>query len=149
MSAKPGLMPAAEDRHAALLARGDEPVAAVAEGVAGDERGGADHVDAGLEDPHHLVDVRPLRVVDDAVGPQREQRVDVVGGGRRPTGSMPQSSPTSRPDLVGAPGEAPDQLEAGVGGDGDHRPATDVAGRPLHDPERDGGMGGAHGPERR
>ena len=39
-----------------------------AEAAAVDERGGADDVDAGLEDADQLVDVLPHRVVDDAVG---------------------------------------------------------------------------------
>ncbi len=45
--------------------------------------GGGHDVHARRQDAHQLVDVDPHRVVDDAVGLQREQRVDVVGGGRR------------------------------------------------------------------
>ena len=94
-----GVDAAPEDRHAAALARGDQPVATLAERVTGDECGGAHHVDAGLEDADHLVDVGPLRVVDDAVG----SRARTTRRRRRwrctPSGSMPQSSPTSRPTL--------------------------------------------------
>ena len=107
-------------------------VAPLAERVAGDERRGRHDVDPGLEDPHHVVDVGPLRVVDDAVGLQREQRVDVVGGEDPERFDAAQLADVT-PDLVGTPGVAPDQLEAGVGGDGDDRPPPDVAGRPLDD----------------
>ena len=73
--------PGAEHRRAAALARLDDPVAAGAQVVSGDERRGGHDVDARRQDAHQLVDVEPHRVVDDAVGLQRQQRVDVVGGG--------------------------------------------------------------------
>ena len=76
-----GVDAGAEHRRAAALARVDDAIAIGAEAAAVDERGRADDVDARFEDAHELVDVRPHRVVDDAVGLQREQRVDVVGGG--------------------------------------------------------------------
>ena len=46
--------------------------------VPGDERR---RRDAGFQDAHQFVDVDPHRVVDDDVRLQRQQRVDVVGGG--------------------------------------------------------------------
>ena len=71
----------------------------------------ADDVDAGREDAHQLVDVEPHRVVDDAVGPQREQRVDVVGG-RDADGLDADELADVLADLVGRPGVATHQLEA-------------------------------------
>jgi hypothetical protein len=47
----------------------------------GDERRRGHHVDAGRQDADQLVDVDPHRVVDNAIRLQREQGVDVVGGG--------------------------------------------------------------------
>ncbi len=138
---EPRVDAAPEDRRAPVLARVDDAGAPVAERVAGDERRGAHDVDARLEDPHHLVDVGPLRVVDDAVGPQREQRVDVVGG-EDPERFDPAQLADVAPDLVGPPGVATDELQAGVGRDGDDRPSADVARRPLDDAER-WGVGGA------
>ena len=95
-------MPLPKTEHAAALARRDDAVATVAERVAGDERGGRHDVDARLEDAHHLVDVGPLGVVDDAVGLEREQRVDVVGG-EDPERLDPAQLTHVAPDLVGRP----------------------------------------------
>ena len=78
---EPGIDPRAEERRAASLARLDQSLAIRAQPPAVDERRRGDDVDAGFEDPHELVDRRPHGVVDDAVRAQREQRVDVVGGG--------------------------------------------------------------------
>ena len=78
---EPGTDTGTEHRRAALLARLFDPVATVAEVVAGDERRGRDDVHPRRQDFHQFVDVDPHRVVDDAVGFQRQQRVDVVGGG--------------------------------------------------------------------
>src|SRR5690606_38581413 len=70
-----------EQRRAAALAGVGQLVAAVAEVASGDEGRRRNHVDARLQDPHKLVDVDPHRVVDDDVGLEGEQGVDVVGGG--------------------------------------------------------------------
>ena len=100
----------AEHRRATPLAGVDDAVAIGAEAAAVDERRGADDVDAGLEDADELVDVGPHRVVDDAVGLQGEQRVDVVGRGDADRVDAAQLADVA-PDLVGGPGVAPDQLE--------------------------------------
>ena len=91
-------------------------------------------VDAGLEDADELVGVGPHRVVDDAVGLQRQQGVDVVGGGDADGVDAAQLADVAA-DLVGRPGVAADQLEVGVGDDGPDRPLADVARRPLHHPD--------------
>ena len=70
----------AEHGRAALLAGLGDPVAAVALVVAGDERRRRDDVHARRQDADEFVDVDPHRVVDDDVGLQGQQRVDVVGG---------------------------------------------------------------------
>ena len=80
---------------------------------AGDERRGGDDVDARLEDADQLVDVEPHRVVDDAVGLQREQRVDVVRR-RDPDRLDAAELADVVPDLVRRPGVATDQLEVGL-----------------------------------
>ena len=125
----------AEHRGTAPLAGAHETVAVGTEAPAVDERGGADHVDAGFEDADELVDVLPHRVVDDAVGPEREQRVDVVGRGDA-HGVDPAQLADVAPDLLRRPGVAADQLEVGVSDDGAHRAPTDVARRPLHHSNR-------------
>ena len=76
-----GADPGAEHRRAAPRARLGDLVAAVALVVAGDERRRRDDVDARRQDADELVDVDPHRVVDDDVGLQGQQGVDVVGGG--------------------------------------------------------------------
>ena len=72
-----------------------------------------DDVDARLEDADELVDRRPHRVVDDAVGLQREQRVDVVGGGDADRVDADELADVDA-DLVGGPRVATDQLEVGL-----------------------------------
>ncbi len=78
---KAGADTAAEHRRTTARARVDDALTIVAQRVAIDERGGADDVHTGLEDADELVDVGPHRVVDDAVGPEREEGVDVVRRG--------------------------------------------------------------------
>ena len=134
-STKPGLMPVPNIDEPPCSQAVDDAVAVGAEAPPVDERRGADDVDAGLEDADELVDVRPHRVVDDAVGPQREQRVDVVGGGDADRVDAAQLADVAA-DLVRRPGVAADQLEVGVGDDGPHRPLADVARRPLHHSQR-------------
>ena len=79
-SANPGLTPEPNIVEPPCLQASSMPVAAVAEVVAGDERRGRHDVHTRRQDAHQLVDVDPHRVVDDAVGFQRQQSVDVVGG---------------------------------------------------------------------
>ena len=147
----------AEDRRAAALARLREPPATVPLTVTGDERGGAHEVGAGLEDARHLVDVHPHRVVDHAVRLQREQRVDVVGGGDADRVESAELAHV-RADLVVRPGVAADQLEAGVAHHRVDRLLPDVPRRPLHDSDAHGVVplgfvtrlrGGARAPPRR
>ena len=112
-STKPGLMPVPNIVEPPLLARVDDPVAAVTLVVAGDERRRRHDVHARRQDAHQLVDVDPHRVVDDAVGLQREQRVDVVGGGHAERLDAAQLADVAA-DLVRRPGVAPDELESRV-----------------------------------
>ena len=71
--------------------------------------------------------------VHDAVGLQREQRVDVTRC--RDAERAPEAGQLAgvAPDLVGVGDEEPDQLEVGVGVDAGDGVAPDVAGAPLHD----------------
>ena len=127
--------PRAEERRAASLARLDQSLAIRAQPPAVDERRRGDDVDTGFEDPHELVDRRPHRVVDDAVGAQREQRVDVVGGGHAQRIQATQLTDVAS-DLVGRPRVAAHQLQPGIPGDRDHRLLAHVSGGPLHDSKR-------------
>jgi hypothetical protein len=127
--------PRAEERRAASHARLDQSLAIRTEPPAVDERRRGDDVDTGSEDPHELVDRRPHGVVHDAVGAQREQRVDVVGGGHAQRIQAAQLSDVA-PDLVGRPRIAAHQLQPGILGDRDHRLLAHVSGRPLHDSKR-------------
>ena len=126
---------AAEHRAPTASARVFDRVSTVTERVTGDERRGRHDVDARFEDAHHLVDIGPLGVVHDAVGLERQQRVDVVGG-EDAERLDPAELTDVAPDLVGAPGVTADELEVGVGYRGDDGTAADVAGGPLHDAER-------------
>ena len=101
-----------EHRRAAAPARLEDPVAIGAQVVARDERRRRHDVHARRQDAHQLVDVEPHRVVDDAVRLQREQRVDVVGGGDAQRVDAAQLSDVAA-DLVRRPGVAPDELELG------------------------------------
>jgi hypothetical protein len=123
----------AEHRRTAGPARLEDALAALAEVVAGDKRCRGDDIHAGRQDADQLVDVVPHRVVDHAVGFERQQRVDVVG-----RGDAERLDPDELTDvaagLVRRPGVAADELEGGVGGYGLDRALADVAGRPLDDP---------------
>ena len=78
--------------------------------------------------------------VDDAVGAEREQRVDVARRPRRRAcGPRPASSPASRPDLVRVGDEEPDELEVGAGVDAGEGVPAHVAGAPLDDSVGHGG----------
>ena len=90
-----------------------------------------DHVLARREEAPHLLGVREERRVDDAVGVEREERLDVARRARRRVGRARRARPTSRPALSGAVHEDADELELGVGEDPLDRRAADVAGRPL------------------
>ena len=82
----------------------------------GDERRGGDDVDPRLEDANKFVDVDPHRVIDDDVGLQGEQRVDVIGGldaQRRDAGEFADVAA----GLVLRPGVTANQFECGIGGD--------------------------------
>ena len=133
-SAKPGLTPGAEHRRAALLARLVDPVAAGAQVVAGDERRGGHHVHSRRQDAHELVDVDPHRVVDDAVRFERQQRVDVVGGGDAERFDPDQLADVAA-GLVLRPGVAPDEFIGRVVRDRLYRALSDISRRPLDDPK--------------
>ena len=127
---------AAEHRAAALRAGVEDPLAPVV-GVrlAVDEGRRGDDVDAGLEDADHLVHVEPHRVVDDAVGLEGEQRVDVVRG-REPDRRQSAQLTDVLAGLVLRPGVATDQLEVRALQHRLDRLPADVARRPLHDTNR-------------
>lgn len=94
-------------------------------------------VGAGLEDADHLVHVEPHRVVDDAIGLEGQQRVDVIRG-REPDRRESAQFADVLARLVFRPGVATDQLEIRALHDGLDRLLAHVAGRPLHDPNRHG-----------
>ena len=129
---KTGVHARAEDGAASARTGLDDARPSVAEGVPGDEPCGGDHVDPRLEDPHHVIDVGPLRVVDHAIGFESEQRVDVIGG-EHPDGIDPAQFAHITTDLVGAPRVATDELESRVRDRSSHRSLAHVPGRPLHD----------------
>ena len=110
-SAKPGLTAGPEDRRAALLAGLEDPVAAVAQVVPGDERRRRHHVDARGQDADQLVDVDPHRVVDHAVRFQREQRVDVIGGDDTQRCDAAQLAGVAA-DLLRRPGITPHEFKS-------------------------------------
>ena len=89
------------------------------------------------QDPLEHADVGPVRHVDDAVGVEGEQRVDVVGGGEADRISSRQGAGID-PDLVRAVGEHADELEPGVVEDRPQGRGADDPGGPLHDPDRVG-----------
>jgi len=111
----------------------DDARTIVAEGMTGDETRGRGDVRARLEDAHQMVDIGPLGVVHDTVGPEGQQGIDVVGG-EHPDGIDAAQLPDVPTDLVGTPRVAPDDLEPGIGQRGQHRPLSDVPRGPLHDP---------------
>ena len=125
-----------EHRAAALRAGVEEPLAPVV-GVRPtvDEGRRGDDVGAGLENADHLVHVEPHRVVDDAVGIEGEQRVDVVRG-REPNGGKSAQLADVFAGLVLRPGVATDQLDVRAFQDCLDRLPADVARRPLHDSNR-------------
>ena len=123
----------AEHRRLALPARRFDAVATGTEVLPGDERGRRHDVHPGREDAHELVGVGPHRVVYDAVGLQREQRVDVVRGGdaqRRDAAELARIAA----DLVGRPRVAADEFKRRVRDDRLYGALADVAGRPLDNP---------------
>ena len=126
-----------EHRRAALLARLFDAVAPFAQVAAGDERRGRHHVHPRGKDAHQFVDVDPHRVVDDAVGLQRQQRVDVVGGFDAEWFDADQLADVAA-GLVLRPGVAPDQFIVRVLGDRLDRAFSDISRRPLDDPIRGG-----------
>lgn len=138
-----GMGAAAEDRGVACLTSISDAVEILRCLLApGDPRRRGTHVHAGLEQPDQFVDVGPQRVVAARVGLGGQQRVDVVGGldpGRfRPAGQLGGVDT----DLVGAVCEHPDQFHVRAADDRVQRPAADIAGRPLDDPDRPvGGCG--------
>ena len=58
---------------------------------------GRDDVRPGLQQPAEHVDVGPVRHVEDAVGLQREDVLEVPGGDAHRSGPAPHRSPASRP----------------------------------------------------
>jgi len=111
----------------------------LAVGLSGDEVGRRDDVHARLEEPNHVVYDPLQRHVEDAVGAQGENRVEVV---RRRDPELSQATEIAdiRPDLVIAPGITADELEVGMIDDGLHGAAADEARRPLHDAQLHGAI---------
>ena len=136
-SAKPGLTPEPNIVEPPCLHASSIRSRSVAEVVPGDERRGRDDVHARRQDAHQLVDVDPHRVVDDAVGFQRQQRVHVVGGGDAERFDSDQLADVD-PVLVLRPGVAPDEFVVRVLRDRLYRALSDISRRPLDDPIRGG-----------
>ena len=104
----------------------------------GDEVRRAHDVDAVLEEPAHRLDVLLDRVgeqhlvVADHVGLEREQGVDVVGGGD-PERCDPDELADVLAHLLGAPRVGAHELHVGMVDDGPPGEAGDVPGGPQHD----------------
>ncbi len=130
---KPGLMPLPKMVEPPRSHASTTRARALAQAVAVDELGGGDDVDARAENADQDVHIGEHRVVDDAVRPQREQRVDIVRGCHTQRFDTAEFADVLA-DFVGRPGVAPDEFQIRVGGDGMDRLAADVARRPLHDP---------------
>ena len=121
-STNPGLMPVPNSDEPPRSHASTRRSRSGAEPAPVDERGGRDDVDAGLEDADQLVDRRPHRVVDDAVGLRARAARRRRSSRRRRSDRCPTSSPTSTPTLLVGPGVATDQLEDRVG---ERSPCTD------------------------
>ena len=76
-------------------------------------------VDAAFQNAHHMVDVRPFRVVDDTVGLQRQQRIDVVCC-KHTDGINAAQFTDVAPDLVWSPGITTDNLQFRIRCGSDH-----------------------------
>ena len=93
-----------------------------------------DDVRARLEDALEVVEVRPVGHVRDAVGLEREQRVDVVGGRDAERLDAAQLADVA-PDLLRRVRVAADEVEHGVADHAAHGRPAGLAGRPLDDRE--------------
>ena len=121
------------ERGAAAQARlADALGGLLAVAVAGEHVHGRHHVAAGLEDALEVVEVGPVGHVRHAVGLQRQQRLDVVGGDHADGVDAAQLTDVA-PDLVVGVGEAADEVDDGVVDHAPHRGAAGLAGGPLHD----------------
>jgi hypothetical protein len=127
----------AEDACASLDGRLPQPLhLGGVEGPTGDELRRRDDVDTGPEQPGHLAEIRGQGKVAHAVGPELDDRVDVV---RREHAELPiHAGELAGVDahLVGAVSEQAHQLHVGASIDLTHHLTADVSGRPLHDLER-------------
>jgi hypothetical protein len=88
-----------------------------------------------VEDADEFIDGQPHRVVDNAVGFQGEQRIDVIGRNHPDTVDADQLADVDT-DLRRRPREAPHELEGRVRHDRLDRLLADVACRPLHHLDR-------------
>ena len=100
--------------------------------MARDEGGRGRYVNAVLEQPSEHVDVGPERVVGDAIGLERDQGIDVVAG-LDADRVEPGEGADVLSQLVGAMGEAADELEIGMRQDRPDGSSPDVARGPLND----------------
>ena len=101
--------------------------------MAGNETGSGSDVDATFQNANHVVDIRPLRVIDNAIGLQCQQRIDVVCCEH--TNGVDAAQLTNvAPDLVWSPGITTDDLKFRIRNRRNHRTLADVARRPLHYP---------------
>ena len=131
-----GAAPGGEERDATLLARRLEPLGHLGrEGAParGQLRTGAHDVLARRQEPAQLVEVEAARHVQDAVGLERDERVDVVGGRDTGVRTGPRELAGVDADLVGAVHAHAHDLEVRVRERRAQRPSTDVPRRPLHD----------------
>jgi hypothetical protein len=110
--------------------------------TAGSSGGRPQHVHARAQDLHRLVEVEVERRVDDAIRPQREQRVGVAGRADAGQRVEPAQLGEIAALLVGAADVRADQREVVAREHRAHRLARDVAEGPLDDPERC--VSGAH-----
>ena len=108
----------------------------LAVGPAGDEVGGGHDVDAGLEQPDHIVDDPLERHVKNTIRLQGKDCADLVRCSDADLLAQATELADILADLVRAPGEAADELEIGMVEDRLDGAAADESGRPLHDAKR-------------
>src|SRR4029453_2774168 len=123
-------------RDTTLLTRGLEPFGHLGrEGApyVDELRTGAHDVLARCQEPAQLVDVEAARHVQDAVGVEGDERVDVVRGADAGVPPGPRELAGVHPDLVGAVHTHAHDLEVRVLERRAQRPSTDVPRGPLHD----------------
>ncbi|CAB4966407.1 unannotated protein [freshwater metagenome] len=90
-----------------------------AKSMPGDETCRRSDVDPALKDSDHVVNIRPLGVIDHAVGVQTQKSVDVVSR-ENPDGIDPAELAHVATHLFGPPRVTADDLEPRIRDSGDH-----------------------------